>query len=146
MMICSCGGCAVGTEEAQGWRRWAAFGLDVAYFFRFSFFSDFVEDMDSRKCGLGPKCKGGMFYWLSTGSWLLSPEVGGPEFESRPTAFIKTFMVSKNYPPSSAALPYTRLPNAHRQAAQHSQGIQTLLEAEKDAAKVVQEARQCACL
>ena len=30
------------------------------------------------------------------------------------------------------------------QAAQHSQGIQTLLEAEKDAAKVVQEARQCA--
>ncbi|KAH9995476.1 H+-ATPase G subunit-domain-containing protein [Russula vinacea] len=30
----------------------------------------------------------------------------------------------------------------HEQAAQQSQGIQTLLEAEKDAAKVVQEARQ----
>ena len=31
----------------------------------------------------------------------------------------------------------------HGQAAQQSQGIQTLLEAEKDAAKVVQESRQC---
>jgi hypothetical protein len=30
------------------------------------------------------------------------------------------------------------------QAAQQSQGIQTLLEAEKEAAKIVQEARQCA--
>ena len=29
------------------------------------------------------------------------------------------------------------------QAAQQSQGIQTLLEAEKEAAKVVQQARQC---
>ena len=29
------------------------------------------------------------------------------------------------------------------QAAQHSQGIQTLLEAEKEAAKIVQQARQC---
>ncbi len=35
-------------------------------------------------------------------------------------------------------------PKQIEQAAQHSQGIQTLLEAEKDAAKVVQEARQCA--
>lgn len=134
-------------KKLNAGERCAAFGLDVAlFFFRFSFFSDFVEDMDSRKCGLGPKCKGGMFYWLST--WLLSPEVGGPEFEYRPTTFIKTsmVMVSKSHPPSSAALPYTRLPNAYRQAAQHSQGIQTLLEAEKDAAKVVQEARQCMCL
>lgn len=29
------------------------------------------------------------------------------------------------------------------QAAQQSQGIQTLLEAEKEAAKIVQQARQC---
>lgn len=37
------------------------------------------------------------------------------------------------------------LTEAHRvgQAAQHSQGIQTLLEAEKEAAKIVQQARQC---
>ena len=34
----------------------------------------------------------------------------------------------------------------YSQAAQHSQGIQTLLEAEKEAAKVVQQARQCASL
>ena len=46
-------------------------------------------------------------------------------------------------PPPFAALLYTRF-LTYRQAAQHSQGIQTLLEAEKDAAKVVQEARQCA--
>lgn len=32
------------------------------------------------------------------------------------------------------------------QAAQHSQGIQTLLEAEKEAAKIVLQARQCVWL
>lgn len=32
-----------------------------------------------------------------------------------------------------------------RQAANQSQGIQTLLEAEKEAAKIVQKARTCAC-
>ena len=40
--------------------------------------------------------------------------------------------------PSSPHHPLTPL-----QAAQHSQGIQTLLEAEKEAAKIVQQARQC---
>lgn len=33
----------------------------------------------------------------------------------------------------------------HPQAAQQSQGIQTLLEAEKEAAKIVQKARTCEC-
>ena len=35
--------------------------------------------------------------------------------------------------------------NTPTQAAQQSQSIQTLLEAEKEAAKVVQQARQCTC-
>lgn len=42
------------------------------------------------------------------------------------------------------ALHRTVLPALHVQAA-NSQGIQTLLEAEKEAAKVVQKARQCEC-
>ncbi|KAF9245241.1 H+-ATPase G subunit-domain-containing protein [Melanogaster broomeanus] len=41
-------------------------------------------------------------------------------------------------------LVHSLLPDSsrHPQAAQHSQGIQTLLEAEKEAAKIVQQARQ----
>jgi uncharacterized protein YjlB len=63
---------------------------------------------------------------------------GGPEFESHHYHWHTHIMVRviRNFA-------FTVL-LTHGQAAQQSQGIQTLLEAEKDAAKVVQEARQCA--
>jgi len=35
---------------------------------------------------------------------------------------------------------------ADRQVAQKSQGIQTLLEAEKEATKIVEQARACTCI
>lgn len=43
---------------------------------------------------------------------------------------------------SADALPFALSP----QSAQQSQGIQTLLEAEKEAAKIVAKARTCECL
>jgi hypothetical protein len=50
-------------------------------------------------------------------------------------------------PDVSPFLPSTVLSTlACRQAAQQSQGIQTLLEAEKEAAKIVQKARTCESL
>jgi hypothetical protein len=95
--------------------------------------------------GLGPKC-GSL---RSRTGCALSPAhtlLGGPEFESRTTAFHQDFISYHGNESSSAALLYYTRFLRCRQAAQHSQGIQTLLEAEKDAAKVVGEARQCACL
>ena len=47
-------------------------------------------------------------------------------------------------PARARARPAAAAPLTHSaQAAQQSQGIQTLLEAEKEAAKIVQQARQC---
>jgi hypothetical protein len=86
--------------------------------------------------------------WLSTLTyklrWLSRPPVhfwAARSLNLNSHSFHPDIMVSKSHLPQP--LPYTRF-LTYRQAAQHSQGIQTLLEAEKDAAKVVQEARQCA--
>lgn len=53
-------------------------------------------------------------------------------------------MLTKHGP--GASLPTTWYVERLTQVAQKSQGIQTLLEAEKEASKIVEKARACTCL
>ena len=95
--------------------------------------------------GLGPKC-GSLRSRTGCARSPAHTLLGGPEFESHftpPFSINTSYHIMVNESSSAALLYYTRF-LTYRQAAQHSQGIQTLLEAEKDAAKVVGEARQCA--